>query len=107
MECVESVGCEFPFFFPSVSVFFSVGLSLEKITGGNSSPYQLTNGDLKDEEILFYKSHRPGMRLAGKHAFQPLTHILAVDEVPESIEVVDASALDILGIKSMLSRRAA
>jgi len=33
------------------------------------------------------------LHLAGKHAFQPLTHILPVDDVPESTEVVAASVL--------------
>lgn len=36
---------------------------------------------------------RPELHLAGQHAFQPLTHILPVDDVPESIGVVGASAL--------------
>ena len=38
-------------------------------------------------------SHRLVQHLAGKHAFQPLTHMLPVDGALESIEVVNAPAL--------------
>ena len=39
--------------------------------------------------VAEFLSHRPEPHLAGKHAFQSLTHVLPVDDVPESIEVVD------------------
>jgi hypothetical protein len=37
--------------------------------------------------------HHPELYFLGKHVLRPLTHILPIDDVPESIEVIDASAL--------------